>query len=226
MSDIPFGAADIAVINQALIRLGAQSLQSRTAPNGPTYCDIYQPVIEALCAEYPWTFTTGFQQLARRAIPTANRWLYAYVLPADMSGTPLAVFDSIQQNAIWPAPGGSCSDFDLAPADAPVTDFEIMEGSLYANYTQLWMRYIKKPNPAVWPAYFRELVVKLLMAEYAIPVREDMMLRNQLLEEVYGAPDRQGEAGMIAKCKAIDSKGRPSRKIAIGANPLVTVRWT
>ncbi len=213
----------IDMINQALIAIGAVPLQSETAPNGPRYVAIYKDAISALCAEYPWTFQTGFVQLAQlSAKPVQNQWLYAYALPSDMDGTPRALYDSIALNNWYSGP--PWSDFDaLIP---PVTEFEIYSGVLYANYTQLWCRYTKKPNEAIWPPWFRNLGKTLLMSEYAVPAREDAALRQALRLEVYGPPEHQGEGGLIAKCKSIDSQGRPSRVIQIGVNPLVAVRWT
>jgi hypothetical protein len=209
----------IDMINQALIAIGDHPLQSETAPNGPRFVAIYKDAISALCSEYPWQHCTAFRQLAQlTASPVQNQWNYAYALPSDMEGTPRAVYDRIVQS--W----GSGWSGD--PSIPPVTDFEIYGGLLYANYTALWCRFTQQPNEAIWPAWFRNLAKKLLMAEYAIPAREDLELREKMMLEVYGPPEHQGEGGLIAKCKAIDSQGKPSSTIQIGLNPLVAVRWS
>jgi hypothetical protein len=205
------GLADLELINTALVRIGGDTLQSFGSPNGPEYLAIYNAAIGSLCSRYPWTFVQSFQQLARlAAVPVKNRWKYGYALPSDMAGTPLAVYDTINADL-----GGS-----------PVTNFEIFGGILYANLDQLWMRYIQQPNPQRWPGYFREMAIKLLMAEYAIPVREDAALRAKLMLELFGPPDCQAEEGLMGEAKANDSKGRPSRTLQIGVNPLVSVRFT
>jgi hypothetical protein len=198
----------IEMINQALIAIGAQPLQSETAPNGPRFVAIYKDAISTLCSEYPWQHCTSFAQLARLTVkPVPNQWAYAYALPSDMDGTPRAIFDS-------------------ATSHIPVTEFEIYGGTLYTDYEALWCRFTQQPNEAIWPGWFRGLAKRLLMAEYAIPAREDPAMRASLLGEVYGSPEYQGESGLIAKCKAIDAQGKPSRTIPIGSNPLVAVRWS
>ncbi len=209
----------IDTINLALQRLGQPPLQSEAAPNGPAYVAIYNLVIGSLCSEYPWTFQTGFQQLAQLAQPTGNSWLYAYAMPSDLAGTPRALY-----NSITPYNGGG--PIWGHDEQTPVTDFEILKGVLYSNETQLWMRYTQAPNPNAWPFFFQELAVKLMMAELAIPVAENAPMREQLIQEIYGPIERQGEGGLIAKCKNLDSQGRASRKLQIGANPLVAVRRT
>jgi hypothetical protein len=204
----------IDMINQALIAIGAVPLQSETAPNGPRYVAIYNLTIGNLCSEYPWTFQTGFEQLAQLTVkPVRNKWLYAYALPSGMTGEPQAAYDRIDIGT-W------------QPIGEPVKEFEIYGGVLYANYTQIYLRFTRDPAEAIWPAYFQNLAVKLLMAELAVPAREDAPLRQALMQEVYGSPEHQGEGGLIAKCKAINSQGRPSRKLAIGFNPLTAVRRT
>ena len=213
----------IATINRALIAIGATELQSETAPNGQRYVAIYDDAIGALCSEYPWTHCTGFVQLGQLAVkPVQNQWLYAYALPSDMAGTPRALYDSIQADSWHGGPPSSLYGVTIPP----ISEFEIYEAVVYANSAQLWCRYTKTPNEAIWPSWFRDLAKKLLMAEYAIPAREDVGLREKLMEEIYGPPAHQGEAGLIAKCKSIDTQGKQCRTIQIGVNPLVAARWT
>jgi hypothetical protein len=215
----------IDLINAALRRIGGSQLQSESSPNGSDYVQIYDAVIGSLCSEYPWTFQLGFQQLAQLTKPTLNRWAFGYALPSDLAGTPRAVFDTITQNIAGIYSLG-VSYWAAQPAEVPVTDFEIYGGVLYANYTQLWMLFSRLPNPNLWPPYFTELATKLLMAEYSIPVREDAPMRAELLREIYGPIEHQGEGGLIAKSKAIDAQGKPSSKMQIGSNPLTAVRFT
>ena len=213
----------IDVINQALIAIGATALIAETAPNGPRYVAIYKNAIGGLCSEYPWTFQTGFKQLVQLANkPVQNQWLHAYALPSDKDGELQAVYDRIDVNSWYSGIPWALYDQTVPP----VTQFELYGETLYANYPQLWARYPQPPCEAKWPPYFQNLAIKLLMAEYAIPAREDAELRERMMVEVYGPPEHQGEGGLIAKCKAINSKGRPSRTIQIGVNPLVAVRWT
>lgn len=213
----------IGMLNQALIAIGAVPLQSETAPNGPRYVAIYQLAIGNLCSEYPWTFQTGFEQITQLTTPPArNQWKYAYALPSDINGELQAVYDRLVPGT-WYS-GIPWAEFD--EVNPPVKEFEVYGGVVYANYPRLWARYPQLPNEARWPGYFKNLATKLLMAELAIPAREDAPLRQSLMLEIYGPAEHQGEAGLIAKCKAINSQGRPSRKLSIGVNPLTAVRRT
>lgn len=204
-------ALRIDIINNALVRLGAAPIQSETLTGTDAYVMIYDTVIGALVSRYPWSFQTKFAQLGRLLTPPLSQWQYGYQLPADLLGTPRAVYASVPTGGGWP--------------ELPVTAFEIMGDTLFTNETQIWLRYTFALSPARWPGYFTELAVMALAAEYAISVREDAALRNSIRTDVYGSSREQGEGGMLAEAKAIDASSQPSRTLSV-VNPLTAGRYT
>lgn len=200
----------IDVLNRALTRIGAAALQSDATPAAAPYVQAYEQVIEALLALYPWSFARGLARLNRLVAPPGAHWAYAFDLPPAMLGSPRAVFDS-------------------ASLRTPLMDYELQASDtarlLLTNASDVWLLYTKRADPGLWPAHFREVAILLLAAEYALAVREDMGLRNQLRTDALGPPQMLGEGGLLAQVKSLDSQAQPSPQAAVGANPLIDARF-
>ena len=194
----------IDIINRALIEIG-QTPVAEDVPPGDSRVLEYETHIGSLVSSYPWTFQTRLVQLARlTASPDAQR-RYAYDLPSDMLGSPRAAFPNsiIRQ---------------------PTTDYEIRGRKLFTDHPEIWLRYTEALQPARWPGYFLALAVLVMKAQFALSVREDTVLWRTLTEMAFGTPQMMGEGGKIAEAKNIDASGKPSDIIAIGNNPLISVR--
>lgn len=196
----------IILIDRALVRIGADPLGSESAPGAETHIAVYQDVTEDLLTRHTWHFNTQTRQLNRLAAAPDQHWAYAYELPTEMLGSPRAVYDR-------------------AETRAPFTRYELFEErQLRTNAEAIWLKFQKATPPVYWPGYFRSLVVLNLMAEFALSVREDRVLRNDLLEECFGPPQMQGHGGKLAEARALSDMASPSPVLAEGENPLISAR--
>lgn len=195
------------IINRALIDIGASPINSEDVPPGDAYVLQYETHIGALVSCYPWTFQTSLVQLSRLTAPPEVHWTYMYELPAEMSGTPRAVYPS-------------------KTSRMPTTDFEIRGSRLYADHPEIWLRFTNRIDPTKWPAYFLALAVLTLKTQFALSVREDTSLWKTLTDQLYGPPSTMGEGGKLGEAKSIDASAHPSDVLPIGSNPLTSVRFS
>lgn len=199
----------VTIINRALARIGCLQIQSEAEP-GPAGTEVlltYDAVLEDLISKYPWHFTKRFAALSKLTEPPPGGWTGAFLLPPDRLALPRGYYDSADING------------------RPLGSFQIAEGNqVYASCSQLFADYQAKPHPSYWPGYFRELVTLCLGAEYALELREDPTLRNNLRRDAYGPPEFQGEAGQFKIAADLDAQAMPSKQPAGGANPLTDHR--
>lgn len=197
----------IQLIDRALLRIGADPLGDESAPGAETHIATYQDVVEDLLTRHTWHFNTQVRQLNRLQAQPDQHWAYAYELPAEMLGSPRAVYNRPD----WAR---------------PFTDYELFEDrQLRTNAEAIWLKFQKATPPVYWPGYFRSLVVLVLMAEFALAVREDRVLRSTLLEEAFGPPQMQGHGGKLAEARALNDMASPSPVLSEGESPLIDVRW-
>lgn len=196
----------IQLIDDARTAIGAGPLQSETAPGADSAIRIYERVIKHLLSCYPWSFGKRKRQLVRLADAPAQHWKYRFAKPSDMAGAPRAIYDDGSERA------------------TPISEFELLEDAIHANAPALWALYTLKPDPSQWPGNFTEVAVLALAAEYALSVREDSALRDKLRRDVYGAPEQQGEGGLLAQAKAADTQAQPAPRVMRAYNPLIDIR--
>jgi hypothetical protein len=154
----------------------------------------------------PWSFNTVTRQLARLTDPPQRYYKYQFEMPSDMLGAPRAVYDR-------------------ADCKQPYTDWEIIDGRLAANADVLWLKMDRQPNPAQWPGYFCELIRRVMMSEFALSIREDAPLRDRLRTECFGTPSELGAGGLMGQAMTLDSQGKPSPRIQMGADPFTSARY-
>lgn len=196
----------ITLIDRALVRIGADPLGSESAPGAETHIATYQDVIEDLLTRHPWHFNTQVRQLNRLQAQPDQHWAYAYELPTEMLGSPRAVYDRPE-------------------CRRPFTDYELFEErQLRTNAEAIWLKFQKATSPVYWPGYFRSLVVLNLMAELALAVREDAVLRDRLRQDCFGPPQMQGHGGKLAEARALNDMASPSPVLSEGENPLIDAR--
>lgn len=194
----------ITLINRALLRIGAQPLQSEDAPNAPIYLAVYDSVMERISV-HPFWFLLTTRQLTRLSAAPPVGWLYAYQMPAEITGAPRAVYTD--------------------PKSLNVTTSYDLEGDkLYANDAQIWLTFMQIEATGRWPGDFRELVTVAMMAEFALSVREDRTLHDRLYAKAWGTPSEQGTGGLLASALDNASQATPSTIVGDGVNPLIDVR--
>lgn len=197
----------ITIINRALARIGCLAIQSEAAP-GPAGVEVlatYDAVLEDLLSKYPWHFTKRFEALSKETAQPPLGWKSQFILPPDRLALPRAYFDS-------------------ATSTQPLQRFQVAEARVYTMTGVLFAEIQIKPEPSAWPGYFRELQTLCCAAEYALEVREDPSLRNQLRRDAYGPPEYQGEGGQFKVAADLDAQAMPSPQPAAGRNPLTDSR--
>lgn len=142
---------DLAVINDAIVRVGAQPLASLADQTAQALSaqQIYDGVRQNLLAAHPWTFALRLERISSIVVPPADRrWTYfehVYQLPPDCLRV-LGLRD-----------GGP---------------YQIAGDQLYTDCPDAELVYIKDVPVSAWAPYFRQLVVLELAAAFAIPLTD------------------------------------------------------
>ena len=101
-----------------------------------------------------------------------------------------------------------------------------LEGDrVWTDCSELWAEYPVIPPVTHWPGYFKEVMIKACMLEFALSIREDRQLRNQLYTELYGDPRKPGELGYFSIATDMDSQAQPSFPADGGRNPVHSAGW-
>ena len=191
-------------INTALLRIGANPLQSDTAAGAEPFVAIYTGVMARLSA-HPWTFYRRMRRLVQLALPPEILWAYAYQLPADRIGPPRALYWDTRSRT-------------------PLTEYDIQGDQVLCDQPQLWADIPLISDAVLWPGDFQELQQVALMAEYALSVREDRALHDRLYQKAFGSPGQNGMGGLLASCLENDAQATPATTVGGGVNPLIDVR--
>lgn len=196
----------IDIIDAALLRIGAEPVQTENTPEAETHIAIFDSVTGFCLSSSPWTWNTIIRNLPRLSAPPARYWTYQFELPADMLGTPRALYDS-----------SSC--------ERPFTRWEVMDGRIATDAANVWLEMDKRSLPSVWPGYFVELIQVALMAEFALSIREDSTMRERLMQQAFGTPSEMRQGGLMGIALGIDAQSKPSPTLNLGANPLLSARF-
>ncbi len=193
----------VELINNALLRIGANPLQSDTAAGAEPFVEIFAGVMARLSA-HPWTFYKRTRRLVQLSLAPEILWTYAYQLPADRLGPPRALYADA--------------------AGRPLTRFDVQGDQILCNEAQLWAEIAIAYDAVLWPGDFRELVNVALMAEFALSVREDRGLHDRLYQKAFGSPGQNGMGGLLASTLENDAQATPATTVGGGENPLIDVR--
>lgn len=185
----------IEVCSNALIRLGAQPIQSFTEGTDiATACSaIYNMKKEFMLASYPWRFTKKFTQLSRLVAAPTAQWTYQYSLPADRisAGLP-AVFTSSTVGSY------------------PIINYTIVGNKLMSDEPEIWVEYQANVDESVWPPYFVELMTFVMMDELCTNVTDNTGLKQTIQANTYGIPSEYGVGGLYGRAMSLDSRDNPT----------------
>lgn len=205
----------LAIIDEALVGIGALPLQSETAPGAESCIQEYETIKDAILSGYPWTFSTPTRRLARLAVEPPVGWQYAYAKPVEMIGAPRAAFNQADCKRPF-------FDWELTViiTDAGKTPV------LATNAEAVWLTFTSSIDPQWWPGYVKQVIVEALKAQYALSIREDVNLQNTLNRNVYGDTRQPGEVGLLGAARNLDASAKPSSVLgqAMMGNPLINVR--
>jgi hypothetical protein len=198
----------IEICNRALTRIGDQPLQSESAPRADVVLQVYADAIAVLNALTPWSFSRRVIQLAREAAVAPAPRAYQYKLPADRSGPPRAVYNSL----------------DALKADRPYLDYELSKDLLLTDAEEIFLRYQAIPAIDVWSPLFEMCVITLTAADCAMALHDDEDRRTKLRNEVLGDPRVPGALGLVARAIQADAQGQPSQTLLRSGGPFIDVR--
>lgn len=184
-------ASAVELVNEALTRIGADTISSLEAEESPTAAiatSLYQPTVDRLLSEFPWRFATKRVQLSRLAAAPPDPWTYQYALPA---GT-LRVIRTDQRR----------ENFDLYRAD------DTGNRVLYSDRSEVWADVVVSiEDGGLFPAHFEEALVAKLAATLAMPITRRFDVREVFMAEAKVA---------VAKAKSQDWNEAPAREIDDG----------
>ena len=199
----------IEMLNRALLRIGADPLETELDPGAPVHLAVYDSVFDYLCGVHPWTQFRETRRLPRLTAPPSRRYTYAFQLPPDRVG----------------APRGFYAHDPALEQSRATTDYELEGEMVLTMFPNLWAKLLVRRHPGYWLGEFREGFTLLLMSELAMSIREDAVLRERLRRDALGTPSEQPHGGVIGQAIAADSQAEPSVECGGGLNPLIDARY-
>lgn len=154
--------ADLAVINDALVRIGATPIAATNDAQAQAIAaeQVYAGVVANLLAMHPWSFALRQKRINQIVVPEVNRlwadYTYVYQLPTDAARV-LGIRDG--------------------------SGYQIAGDQLYTDCNEVFLVYVAQPGVATWPPYFRQAVVFDFAAAVAITVT-DTASRAQLYADL------------------------------------------
>jgi len=141
-------ATSIEICSNALNLIGHGSIASFTegGAGANIAAALYETTYKDLLSQHRWRFASAKATLSRLVATPANKWSYAFQLPAD---------------------------YIVAIYVYPNTDYEIYEDKLYSNMDALDLDYIFKPDESKMPAYFQRVLEFNLAAVFAVAITDN-----------------------------------------------------
>jgi hypothetical protein len=201
------GDTGVRICSDALLMLGAKAITSfNDGTDSSSVCDrLYPNVRDSTLTMYRWSFSMKKIALAQLVTAPGSYWKYAYQLPGDRLGNPMAVYPSSNVGT---------------PIDK---DWEIQGDQLLTNLTAVFIDYQYSVPEYAMPQYFVQLL-KYQMAWHiaeAITEQADKSLRWQRV--ALGDPAENMRGGYFRQACQMDAQGNPSR--VIDDYTLVAVRY-
>ncbi len=137
----------VALCNRALLKIGAQPIQSfyDDRVEADLALSFFESTRDALLSAYPWRFAVTQMALPRLAVNPLADYQYAYQLPGDC----LRVLSL----------GG--------------INYRRVGNTLHSNADVPIMDYIFRPDDEMAPAYFEQILIARLAAEFCLPLTEN-----------------------------------------------------
>lgn len=198
---------DVSLASNALQRLGAKSISSFTqnTDRSRLAANVYKFRVNYILAAYPWKFTLDYQQLAKDPTAPIAAWANRFTLPAPrLQDGMFAVYDTNSAGA------------------NTIKEYEVLGEFLHTDRDAIFVAFQKDVDEDLWPKYFQELIIKVLMVEFAMPITDQKTMREALYTEVFGTPNENGVGGLFGLCMARNSQESPPKSIADFT--LITVR--
>tara|TARA_R100000654_G_scaffold44332_1_gene70577 strand:- start:239 stop:865 length:627 start_codon:yes stop_codon:yes gene_type:complete len=205
------GDSKLTICNDALLMLGASEMTSFTeGTDSAKICDrLYDDLKKYILSIYPWSFAKTKVQLARTSDTPKTEWTYAYALPADIIGTPKAVFTTSTAGAL------------------PQTEFELYfidQQRLLADYETVFIDYISDVDESRFPEFFVYMLRHALAADFAEPLTDQITKADYFRTLAFGTPQENGRGGLFRQCTQADAQGQRAQTLGNNSFDLIEVR--
>lgn len=167
----------ISLCSKAMIKLGASPVVSfyENTTEAQVASQLYSSVRDGLLSSYPWRFATCQVKLPRLQDAPVADFAYAYQLPNDFLRA-LSAGDTRRAQGL---------------------NYRVCERTLQTNAPSVVLTYIFRPKEENFPAFFDDLLVAKLAAEFSLPLTENVS-RTQLLYKL--------AQELFAQAKLIDAQ--------------------
>lgn len=184
------------LINMALNQLGQPSrfissndVGSSEDPFSGDVDRAYQLCLDKCFSQHAWSFLNTRSNLSRHATQPDTGYRYRFDLPGDSLG---------------PVNG-----FFVPGCDQPIRDFCIEGVTVDCNEMYVVARYKAALEPQYWDGGFRHAFVVALAGMLAVPVNQDLEMRDYYLTQAFGTRSEQGSGGLFGRLIAQDRAQQP-----------------
>lgn len=197
------------LVNQALIDLGQPPNFSidQATPLGGIVDIVWPGVVDETFGLHDWTFCRRTFKLSRRAAAPDSGWKYAFDLPGNRVGDPLAILIDPRRNHV-------------------LREYYLEGTEVHCERDEIWARCRVAIDPRYWDPPFRAAFRKALAAELAIPLLQDPDLKIALRQEAFGTPSQGGAGGKFGRLIAQNRAASPIGAPLYDNDPLTSARWS
>ena len=169
--------SSIALCSRAMLKLGAASIASfdEGTAEAEVAANLYPSIRDGLISAHPWSFASTQVSLAQLATDPLADYGFAYQLPADF----------LRALSAGSGPRGRGIEYRL------------QERKLHTDASDVVLTYIFRPAESEIPAFFDQVLIARLAAEFCIPITESTTRADVL----YTLAERE-----FARAKMIDAQ--------------------
>lgn len=164
--------SSIALSSRALLKIGANSIASfdEGTAEAEVAVNLYPPTRDALLSAHPWSFATAQGGLPRLTAEPIADFAHAYQLPADFL------------RALSAGTGDRGRGIN----------YRIAERRVHTDADAVVLTYIFRPDESEFPAFFDQILIARLAAEFCIPLTESTS-RSESLHKLAEAEFRRAK---------------------------------
>jgi len=181
---------DVSICSAALMELGGSPINSFDTPGDVAkFLKIRYPQLRAgVIGSYPWECMKVRKALTRETA-AASGFRFSFLMPADMIGTPGAVFLS---NEPW---------------TRATSGFEVRGRRIVSNYDKLWMEYSAVRPESEWPSFMVELMIAVVKEAIAFMLTDQQNVKDAAYVAAYGTPSENRTGGLMGLAMTTDAQG-------------------
>lgn len=191
--------------NNALIHIGSETVSdfsTDTSQRAKTCNSLYPSLKKKLLSLRNWTFAFKKASMGTKTDLTDKVYLYSYDIPAEVINF-LRFFHGENSRAV-------------------LQDYQVREGKIFTNSTDLWAEYIYDTDEANFSAIFIDFFEYALATEICFKLTGDKVREEQLHQKAWGLPSDNLKGGLFGSASLTDIKQQPTK--IIKDSPLLDAR--